>query len=300
MAFYGHLFEVRFLAAIKALKVNEKEKTDYNSFFETTPQVSLIWKWPLLLSSDLCDMVFTPMVGMIAAGNKKHIDVFEDQMTEVNTINFFESGKSLSPYNIDYGSRVCYGVKISAYKKIGEKIGEFSIGRTTDITDIVKKPEATGLKYKNSDIVMGLDLFIANNLSFTSDANYSSRKHKWIKYRYGIESNYERLGTNFMIFKGRQCSHNPFFVKDKDLNKEEKYKGSTIEVSFKPEKRLCIVGGLTFGSKENRLIKYSTGLIYKNECTKIDLSVEQTKYKSGDLKPEISIGLQVTLRNFGG
>ena len=37
---YGNLFELRILATLKALNINEKTKTNYDSFFEATPQVS--------------------------------------------------------------------------------------------------------------------------------------------------------------------------------------------------------------------------------------------------------------------
>ena len=37
---YGNLIELRILATLKALNINEKTKTNYDSFFEATPQVS--------------------------------------------------------------------------------------------------------------------------------------------------------------------------------------------------------------------------------------------------------------------
>ena len=93
---YGNLFELRILATLKALNINEKTKTNYDSFFEATPQVSFAWKWLLLL-----------IIGIFAAGNKKHTDIFEEQFSEINDINFLEDGKSLSQYNLDYSSRIC-------------------------------------------------------------------------------------------------------------------------------------------------------------------------------------------------
>lgn len=299
---FGHLLDIRFLAALKMLKVFEREKSTYDSFFDATPQISVIWKWPLVTNIKQLNlnMVITPIFGIICGGNKKHIDVFEEQMTELNAINLFEGGKSISPYNIDYGSRICYGTKVSVYEKNGKNLAQFIIGKITDITDVVQKPEATGLKYKNSDIVTALDIFISDNFTFTSNANYSSRKEKWTKYRYGIQASYEYFDADFMIFKGRQCSYNPFFVGTKDLDMEEKYRGSMIDVGFKPNKRWRINGNLTFGSKENRLIKYGMGLAYSNECAKIEMAIEQTKYKRGDLKPETSLWLVVSLKNFGG
>lgn len=299
IASYGHSFDLKILATLKALNINEKTKSNYDSFFEATPQISLIWKWPLLLSSDLADVVFTPIVGIIAAGNKKHIDIFEEQFSEIDDINFLEGGKSLSQYNIDYGSRICYGAKVSAYKKGGGNLAYFTVGRATDITDITKKPEATGMKYKNSNIVTALDLFFTDELMFTSSANYSTRKKEWLRFRYGICAIYKYFDTDFMIFKGRQCSYNPFFVQEQDLGKEEEYRGSMFGVGLKPIKNLRIKGGLVFGSDKNKLIKRSIGMEYKNECVNLDVTVEQTKYQTGDIKPETSFWFIITLKNFG-
>ena len=85
-------------------------------------------------------------------------------------------------YNIYYGSLIYYGAKISAYKKDGGNLVYFTIGRTTDITDIANKPEATGMKCKNSSIVNALDLFFTDELILTSYDNYSTQIKKWIRF----------------------------------------------------------------------------------------------------------------------
>ena len=38
---YINLFELKILATLKVLNLNEKTNTNYDSFFEATPQVSL-------------------------------------------------------------------------------------------------------------------------------------------------------------------------------------------------------------------------------------------------------------------
>ena len=52
-------------------------------------------------------------------------------------------------------------------------------------------------------------------------------------------------------------------------------------------------------SDKNKLIKYSVGMEYQNECTSVDMTVEQTKYRTGDLKPETAFWFIITLKNFG-
>ena len=38
---------------------------------------------------------------------------------------------------------------------------------------------------------------------------------------------------------------------------------------------------------------------YQNECRNIDMTVEQKKYRTGDLKPETAFLFIITLKNFG-
>ena len=57
-----------------------------------------------------------------------------------------------------------------------------------------------------------------------------------------------------------------------------------FEFGSKPTKNLRLKGGLVIGSDKNKLIQHILGMEYQNECTNIDMTVEQTKYRTGDLK----------------
>ena len=260
-----------------------------------------------MFSSDFVDTVFTPIVGIIAAGNKKHIDVFEEQFAEINDINFLEGGKSISPYNIDYGSRFCYGTKISMYKKDGHNLAYFTLGRTTDITEAVQKSEATGLKQKNSNIVTSLDLFLTDELTFVFNGSYSTRKKEWTRSLYGIKATYQKVYADALVFKGKQSAYNPFFSYANDEDRDEEYKGSMFDLNFQVSNNIKLKGGLVFGTEKSdtnkqvgrRLIKQNIGMEYQNECTSIDMMIEQTKYRHGDIKPQTNFTFVITLKNFG-
>ena len=113
---------------------------------------------------------------------KFNIDIFEEEFSEINDINFLEGGKSLSQYNIYYGSLIYYGAKISAYKKDGGNLAYFTKGRTTGITGIANKLEEKGMKCKNLNIVTAFDLFFTEELMFTSSVNYSTQTKKWLRF----------------------------------------------------------------------------------------------------------------------
>lgn len=298
LAPYGNLFELKLLTSLKALNVNEKTHSDYDSFFDATPQVSLIWKWPLLLSAEFANAIFTPVFGVIAAGNKKHIDIFEDQFSELNEINFLEGEKNISQYNIDYGSRFCYGAKLSLFTKDGDDLAYFIIGRTTEITDLPEKIEATGLKYKNSNIVTSLDLFFNKNVIFIAKGSYSTNSKNWTRFESGVRANYAEFRAELLAFNGKQCVYNPFFgMTEEDRN--EKYKGASFDLGWQTNKKLCLKAGAVFGGENNRLIKNHVGFEYKNECITVDVAIERTKYHSGDIRPETSFTFVINLKNLG-
>ena len=97
-----------------------KDKNKLWFIFGSNTQVSLSWKRLLLLSSVLVYAVFTPITRIIAEGNKKHTDIFEEQFSEINDINFLEGGKSLSQYNLDYGRSYLIEQKSLLIKKTVE------------------------------------------------------------------------------------------------------------------------------------------------------------------------------------
>ena len=72
-----------------------------------------------------------------------------------------------------------------------------------------------------------------------------------------------------------------------------------FEFGSKPTKNLRLKGGLDIWYDKNKLIKHSVGMEYQNECTNIDMTVEQTKYRTGDLKPETASWFIFTLKNLG-
>ena len=302
----GHLLEFKIMALLKALKVSEKTKTAYDSFVDATPQVSLIWKWPLLFSCDGFETVFTPIVGIIAAGNRNRTDIFEEQFTEINDINFLSTEKTISPYNIDYGSRVCYGTKISVYNG-SQNLAYFTLGRTTEITNRKEESDSTGLKHKNSNIVTYGEVFLANDISLIFNGSYSSHKKEWTKSEWGIRGAYQKLFFDILFFNGKQATYNPFLsYADKD-DHDEKYKGAMLDLGYQVNSKLTLKGGLIFGTESHknnrnvtyRLIKQSVGVEYKNECANIKIGVERTRYRRGDIKPQTNFSFVITLKNFG-
>jgi LPS-assembly protein len=311
----GHIVSVKGILSFHGLKVSEKEDTDYDSSFGVTPQANVSWKWPLVFSSACVETIFTPIVGIIAAGNKKNTDIFEDQFCEVNDLNFYEGNKSISQYDVDAGKRVYYGFKLAGYK-YGENFYRFTLGRSIEITDPPERLESSGLKRKNSDIVASTDVFLSNELTFVANGSYSTQSKRWTRAEVGINFSNKEVCFDAMIFSGKQCFYDPFRQELKEISEEQKirkYKGVMFDVGWFATKKVKLKGGVVIGNDYEvlptivnpstngkcKLIRSSVGFEYKNECMSVDCSIERKNYRGGDLKPETGFRLTFHLKNLG-
>ena len=227
----------------------------------------------------------------------------DDPFRELTDVNLFEGSKSISSYNSDSGSRMCYGLKLSAYKKNGENLCYFMIGRSREFSSTIKEhAEASGLKYKNSDIVSSANIFLTNECEFIANGSYSPRNKRWTRFTSGIKLDKNPFKVEVLAFDGKQSFFDPFSLDDalvEETDKIQKYKGVMLNVGCRINKKIQVKGGLTFGDKNINLIKHNIGISYKNECSTVEASIERTNYKGGDLKPETSFKIVLHLKNIG-
>lgn len=313
----GNVFDVKGLVSLKGISVSEKEKSDYNSAFIATPQILCSWQLPLLISSDVMHNIFTPMIGFVESySNKKYFDIFEEPFSEINYINIFDANRSASSYSIDSGRKIFYGVKLSGYKD-AENLYRISIGRSTEISsDFAKKIEASGLKYRTSDIAASGECFITENITLFTNGTYSMRKNKINKIETGLAINQKNINFDIMFFKGKQCFYDPFVVSYSDANDElqiHKYNGAMLSLDFTITKSIKIKNGITIGNDYTKatdplqkkinckckVVQYHSGFEYKNECMSVEFAVERKNYNAGDLRPETIIHFVVGLKNIG-
>ncbi|MCR5225299.1 MAG: LPS-assembly protein LptD, partial [Alphaproteobacteria bacterium] len=310
---FGHILEIAGTVSLRALNVSEKQHSEYDSSFNVTSQIKCMWEWPLLFYNSAMSTIFTPIAGAVIASNRKYSDIFEDQFNDLNDINLFEGNRSTSSYNIDTGKRVFYGARIAGYNGASQ-IYRLITGQSYDLTSVSEdKAEASGLKYKRSNVVSSLDIFLTDELTLSSYGSYSPKNKDWTKFEAGLKFTHKGFSADIFGFNGRQCFYDPFKVLPSALTEEQKtqkYKGIMFDCGWQATHALKLKNGITFGNKcedlntkinnaDFKLVKYNVGFEYKNECTSVEVVLERTNYKSGDLKPETSFRFVLHLKNLG-
>ncbi|MDR0555975.1 MAG: LPS assembly protein LptD [Holosporaceae bacterium] len=310
---WGHLLNFRGTLSLQAQNVTEKQKSRYDSFLDVKPQLNVLWKWPLMISSRVMNTIFTPLLGVIVSGNKKNIDIFEEPFYEITDLNFLDGSRAISPYNTDPGKRICYGFRMAGYRG-ATNLYHLTVGRSYEMTILPKRLGATGLKDRNSNIVGSMDIFLSDSWTFISIGSYAPRSKRWTKIETGLNFSNKKVCMDLMIFKGKQCFYNPFVSQDfQEEQKTQKYRGVMLDVGWHATGTLKLKCGMTIGNggrtlkdtysdKDDscRLVRHSAGLEYRNECTTVDFLIERRNYRGGDLKPETALRLVVCLKNLGG
>ncbi|MDR0677779.1 MAG: LPS assembly protein LptD [Holosporaceae bacterium] len=299
----GQLLNFCGIISFRGQKISERKKTNYDSFSDFTPQAKLIWKWPFFIYNNDISSIFTPMFGVITAGRRKKLDIFEDSFHEITDLNFLGENRSLSHYNIESGDRVCYGFRLSGYKE-SNILYQFTVGRSTELTKLPDRPEESGLKYKNSNIVTSLDVYLSNAWTITTKGSYSSHLNQWTKFETGLNFFQEDISGDIMFFKGKQCIHNSFnaysFV-------TQKYKGASLNVAYQATRTTKLKFRIVIGNNDNakhnnddyKLITHNWDIEYINECISVTFTIERINRRTGDLKPDTRLSLIVHMKSLG-
>ncbi|MDR0753354.1 MAG: LPS assembly protein LptD, partial [Holosporaceae bacterium] len=307
----GHFIDFKGILSLQGKKVSRWKRSGYDSSFMARPQINVTWKRPLVSTIDQTNAILTPIVGIIIAGNRKNIDILEEPFYEINPVNFLVGNKGISPYNVDPGSRIYYGFKMSGYQG-GKNLYRYTMGRSTELTTIPERFEMSGLKQRNSNIVSSLDAFLSSKWTFIINSSYSTHSKRLSYIDAGLNFSDKKFCFDSMIFRGKHYVNDQFFVDYKNIPEEQriqKYKGIMFNAGWNISSTIKLKGGIVFGNEVNtvvainkdkiRLIRENIGIEYKNECAMVDFIVERKNFSIGDLKPETNFQLMIQLKNLG-
>ena len=312
----GQIFDIFGRMMFRTLRVYEKLHSDYDSATIINPQLGCIWKFPLFFPKQ--EIVFTPIAGIIQGGNRKYSDIFEMPFNELTMLNLFNGSRSISPYDIDSGSRFCYGARVAGYHK-GDNLYQFALGRSKEISKLQKNLEVSGVKHKDSNILASLDIFINDRLTFVSRGSYCEQSGRWTQAEAGLLMNFEKFDANIMAFSGREFSYNPFDENILDLKEEKltkRYKGVSCDFGYKVNSKWKLTGGINVGNyldssddatkvRANadrdrcKLLQQKVGVLHKNECAEFHLEICRNNHRGGDLKPNTTLKFCMHLKNLG-
>ncbi len=287
---------VKCLTSFNRASCGNSEKTS-NSINEISPLGSMIVKWPLeaLLTKDL-SLIIEPCIGAVLVDNKKRdMSVIFDKYTsmklfELDDSNFLEAIRNSFSGNIDDGSRIPYGLKLSSYFN-SENIANFTVGRSISLSKSnFQSNDSSDINRKSSNIIFKLELFPNRNTSIFASGSYDRHKDDFKRFECGAIGKYKVLNVKISSFSAKKNGQNNGTSTNCGIH-------SVFEIKIRDDiscNYSCILGG-----SKNKLLKNSIGISYKNECFSADLILSKTNFKSADIKPTKSITLLFSFKNLG-
>ena len=310
----GQLLSIKGSALLRSLRVSEHTHSSYNSQTVITPQLSCFWRYPLVMDGMWHDILFTPIVGAIVGSNSKFIDAFENYFTELNTLNIFSGNRSIVPYSLDSGSRICYGFRVAGYSD-GSNLYQVTIGRSTELSGIVPNVESSGLVFRHSNIVGACDIFLSQRFTLFSRGSYCSQTKDWTRAEAGLAYRTLHFDCDATVFRGKNFFSNPFVDTVIGVNDNwsiRRYRGISLEGSYRIDSKWSVYGSVSFGNPISevdvsatrshdkiKVIHQKIGVGYRNECIDLRCEMEENKHRGWDLKPEKIVRVTVYFKNLG-
>lgn len=285
-------------------KVYTKSKSDTKYI---VPQLELLFKLPLVMyfekSAKQCG-IFTPIVGIIFAKKNKMTSNFQ-QFFEINEmkllcpINIFSDRDSMD------GTIGVVGMDFRTYDYGKQRIN-FTTGLFYNITSNFDKMfHSTDVMSKVSNNVGCFEYHFNDNISFFSRYSYGIREKCISRIEGGMQFCNDKFALECMIFNGKYFNKisnikDIVFEKSKNnINYESmtRLSGAKMEFSNKFAKNWKLNGAAMFGDKNSKLLKSSLGLEYNNECISWEISLQRTRFSTGDITPSSGISFSVSMKN---
>lgn len=290
----GQLLSINLSLIANAYKLRNSAASGTKNLTRLYPMLIFDYSYPLLVyCSNGIKNIFSPKIQTIFSPRfkEKYQDYIENSdlvfnYLELNENNIFNENKTSKMNQINTGNKIIYGIESSFYKD-GFNFADYFIAQSHNFSKkMYQIPYETGTSYMTSSIVSGGNIYLNNSINFGTKLNFNRKLKNLLRYKIYSNINYSKnifslgiiSGKHFSIDKAKNKFHNMFLSLGRKINST-----SSIVAKF-------ILG------PGNSLIKASCGIMYEDECFISNISIEHTRYRKIDSKPDLKISFAVYLK----
>lgn len=257
------------------------------------PVTAIEVRYPLALTTQNAQHVLEPIVQLVWSRDKpfgtpiENVDANDSTTAEFEETNLFSLNRFPGYDEIEAGLRANVGLRYLRYAKSGWELG-VTVGRVFRSANLgqFNTTNANGLSQRNSDYVAAVSLALPDRLEITSRLLFSTD--------FKISKNELELSYTADRFSGEIRY---VFLNDILGTAQQQH-----EIGLLAQYRLDNDWALAVDWRENlvtnQTIDGTIGLIYENECARLQFSLS-VEYDSNGQR-ETEFGLQLSLLGFGG
>ncbi|WP_193221955.1 LPS-assembly protein LptD [Amylibacter sp. SFDW26] len=260
-----------------------------DSISRVTPTLSAEIRLPLSKATASAVHVIEPIAQIVwnedfqtAAPNEDSVQV------EFEETNLFSTNRFPGFDQQELGLRANVGVNYTRYDPTGWNISS-TVGRIFREQDLGQFSNATGLSGQNSDWVGAVSLSFPNKITLTNRTLFSSE--------FEISKNETDLSY---IYKDLETSIN-YLQLEEDVvaGASDRRREATLKLDYTPNDNWTYLAEWRHDFVTDSAIEGEFGVVYENECVKVDLSLSLQYAASGTITPTKELGLTVSLVGIG-
>jgi LPS-assembly protein len=247
--------------------------------------------WPLRKTeSSGAVQVLEPSIQVLLAPDSSPAVPNEDsQLVEFDEGNLFSLNRFPGTDEVELSNRAALGVTWTRYGAQGSTLA-FDLGRVLRAEDLDQFSLSSGLDGAASDWLIGMRAFSANGFGLTQrflvedDASLTAAEARlnWAGERFGISSGYY------------------YSIPDPADGKPSTISELTLGGSWVMNDNWTGTASVRQDFIAGRATRAEAGLVYRNECLQVDLSLSRWYADSNSVQPSTEFKVAVGLVGFGG
>ncbi len=248
-------------------------------------------RWPLVRADQNgVSHVIEPVAQLVwARQNSSNIPNEDSALIEFDEGNLFSMNRFPGADAIEQGPYANLGIGYTRYDPAGWALG-VTLGRVYRTSNTGQFSGSSGLQGKSSDWLAAIQLSVADSVSLTNRLVFDNR-FKLTKGEmrlaleqndYGISSSYVRL------------------LADPAESRTDAVSELTLDGRYNLTPSWAAAANTRYDFVANRAASAGLNLAFRNECLKLDMSLDRRFTSSTSVKPTTTFGLSVDLLGFGG
>ena len=250
------------------------------------------WRMPFIKRQSSGSVIIEPTAQAIIANEEVNQTVIpnEDSLSsEFDSLNLFEVYRHTGYDRFDTGNRIDVGINTNFEADNGNSYRMF-VGKS--YRDKVAERPTIGTEQgkKASDWLVDIDLQQASGLGFNGQFRFDDDNQELIR------SDGEIYATIKKAHFSLQYTHLDSSITPEGADREET-RGS---FDFNLSENWFLNGHIKYDMERESRLKNSIGLIYRDDCTDISLSFNQSFTRNGNIGPRNGLTFKIILRTLGG
>ena len=248
-------------------------------------------RWPLLKSGVRGGVHTLEPMAQIVLAPENELRLFNEDsaLVEFDEGNLFSLNRFPGSDRVEAGNRINIGVNYTYAGQNGDR-AHMTVGRVISAVDSAQFAAASGLGQAQSDWLVAGQLDMNSQMGVTARGLITDAGElRKLEMRGAVSGKHNGLSLGYL-----------FTPADTDEDRSDPISEISLYATQSLAGRWNFSATARYDAKARALSKSGVGMVYRNECLQLDVSLSRSFASSSTVTPNTVFGLSVALLGFGG